>query len=141
VSTATNLNNDARSIRDLIQEIRDEVRDFAMTRIEILKAEIKSKVDRVKTALPMLAVGGVFLIGAFFALTYTLIAAIAVLVGGQWAWVIGGAAVFGLYLIIGGLVAWMGYKEISTEGLAPERTMRTLKEDQQWLQNEARRVA
>jgi hypothetical protein len=53
-------------------------------------------------------------------------------------WAIGAGAVFFLYAIIGGVVGWMGYREVSSEGLAPQRTLRVLKQDQIWIQNEAR---
>jgi hypothetical protein len=56
----------------------------------------------------------------------------------DWRWAIGAGAVFVVYLIIGGIVGWLGYKEITTEGLAPQRTLRVLRQDQAWIQNEAR---
>jgi hypothetical protein len=35
----------------------------------------------------------------------------------------------------------MGYREVTARGLAPKRTINILKQDQVWLQNEARREA
>lgn len=130
-----------RPLREVVTEIKEEVRDFAATRIEMLKVEMNEKLARLKASLPMLAAAAVFALGAFGALTYALIATAATLIGGDWAWAIGGAIVFGLYALLGGVLGWMGYKEISTEGLAPQRTLRVLRQDHQWLQNEARRSA
>jgi uncharacterized membrane protein YqjE len=104
----------------------------------MLKAELSEKVARIKASVPMLAAAAVFGLGAFFALTVGLIAAIAAVIQNDWRWAIGAGAVFLLYLIIGGIVGWMGYKEITTEGLAPQRTLRVLRQDQAWIQNEAR---
>lgn len=139
--TPIDRHSDTRALRDVLQEIKDEVRDFVITRLDILKVELNEKKARVKSALPLLAAGAVLAIGAFFAFTFALIAVAATLIEGPWAWAIGAAIVFALYAIAGGALAWMGYKEVSTEGLAPERTLRVLKQDQQWIQNEARRSA
>jgi membrane protein implicated in regulation of membrane protease activity len=83
--------------------------------------------------------GAVFAIGAFFALTFGLIAAVAAFMpDNPWRWAIGAGAIFLLYAIVGGILGWMGYKEVTTEGLAPQRTLRVIKLDLFWIQNEAR---
>jgi len=126
-------------MREVIYEIKDELRDFAVTRIEMFKTELNEKFARVKAAIPLMITGAVFAIGAFFALTFGLIAAVAAFVpDNPWRWAIGAGAIFLLYAIVGGILGWMGYKEVTTEGLAPQRTLRVLKQDQIWIQNEAR---
>jgi uncharacterized membrane protein YqjE len=128
-----------KSLREVIYEIKDELREFAVTRIDMLRTELSEKFARVKTALPLIATGAVFAIGAFFALTFGLIAVIAAAMpDNPFRWAIGAGAIFVLYLIVGGLLGWMGYREVTTEGLAPQRTLRVLKQDQIWIQNEAR---
>ena len=42
------------------------------------------------------------------------------------------------YLIIGALVAWLGYKEVTSQTMKPERTMQVLKQDQVWIEQEAK---
>jgi uncharacterized membrane protein YqjE len=126
-------------MREVIYEIKDELRDFAVTRIEMFKTELNEKFARVKAAIPLMITGAVFAIGAFFALTFGLIAAVAAFMpDNPWRWAIGAGAIFLLYAIVGGILGWMGYKEVTTEGLAPQRTLRVLKQDQIWIQNEAR---
>ena len=125
-------------MREVIDEIKVELKDFVATRIEMLKAELNEKLARIKASIPLLVTAAVFALGAFFALTFGLIAGVASAIQNDWRWVIGAGAVFLLYLIIGGIVGWLGYKEITTEGLAPQRTLRVLKQDQAWIQNEAR---
>jgi uncharacterized membrane protein YqjE len=128
-----------KSLREVVYEIKDELRDFAVTRLEMFKTELREKFARVKTAIPLMIGGAVFAIGAFFALTFGLIAAIAgAMPENQWRWAIGAGAIFLLYAIVGGILGWMGYREVTTEGLAPQRTLRVLKQDQIWIQNEAR---
>ena len=134
-----NGNLEEKSMREVIYEIKDELRDFAVTRLEMFKTELNEKFTRVKTAIPLIVIGAVFATGAFFALTFGLIAAIAsAMPENQWRWAIGAGAIFVLYLIVGGILGWMGYREVTTEGLAPQRTLRVLKQDQIWIQNEAR---
>ena len=53
-----------KSLREVIYEIRDEVRDFATTRYEMLMAELREKTGRIKTAIPLLLGGAMFAIGA-----------------------------------------------------------------------------
>jgi hypothetical protein len=43
-----------------------------------------------------------------------------------------------LYAILGGTLLYVGYRGISEKGLMPERTIKVLKDDKVWLQNEAR---
>lgn len=128
-----------RSLREVLHEIKDEVRNFVNTRYQMLAAEIREKLARIKTAVPLMAGGAVLALGAFFALTFGLIAAITALMpDNPWRWAIGAGAIFLLYAVVGGILGWMGYREVTTEGLAPQRTLRVLKQDQVWIQNEAR---
>jgi len=127
-----------KSLREVVDEIKLETKDFVVTRIEMLKAEMNEKITRIKASIPMLIAAAVFGLGAFFALTFGLVAVVAAAIQNDWRWAIGSGAVFLLYLIIGGIVGWIGYKEITTEGLAPQRTLRVLRQDQAWIQNEAR---
>jgi F0F1-type ATP synthase membrane subunit c/vacuolar-type H+-ATPase subunit K len=57
--------------------------------------------------------------------------------GFGWFWaalIVGGA-----YLIGGIIVGWFGYSETrAAGGVAPTRTLNVLKQDQVWIQNEAR---
>lgn len=127
-------------MREVLDDIKIEVKEFVATRIEMLKTELNEKLARIKASIPMMVSAAIFGLGAFFAFTLGLIAVIAALLPFEpaWNWAIGAGGVFVLYALIGSIAGWMGYKEISTEGLAPERTLRVLKQDQVWIQNEAR---
>lgn len=132
-------NYEEKSLREVIYEIRDELRDFATTRYQMFAAELGEKLGRIKTSVPMLIGAAVLGLGAFFALTFGLIAAIAgALPDNDFRWAIGAGAVALFYAVVGGVIGWMGYRELTTEGLAPQRTLRVLKQDQIWIKNEAR---
>jgi hypothetical protein len=40
--------------------------------------------------------------------------------------------------VVGGLVGWFAYRELKDTGVTPTRTLEVLKQDQVWIQNEAR---
>ena len=41
-------------------------------------------------------------------------------------------------IVAGTIIGWMAYSEIASVGVAPTRTLEVLKQDQVWIQNEAR---
>jgi uncharacterized membrane protein YqjE len=127
-----------RSVVEVIHDIRDEAKEFVATRLEMLRNEMRENVASMKASLPLLIGAAVFAAGLFGALTFTLVAVVANLVGGDWRWVIGGAAVIVLYAIIGGILGWLGMAELKKHSIVPERTLRVLKQDQQFLKNEVR---
>ena len=127
-----------RSVVEVIQDIRDEAKEFAATRFQMLSNELKENVASMKASLPMLVGAAVFAAGLFGALTFTLVALVAHFVDSDWRWVIGGAAVVVLYGLIGAVLGWLGYSELRKHSIVPERTIRVLKQDQQFIQNQVR---
>jgi uncharacterized membrane protein YqjE len=127
-----------KSLYRVLQEIKDDLRDFATTRYEMLVAELNEKLRIWKMSLPMLAIGALFAIGAFFVFTFGLVAMFARIIGTNYAWAWGGLIVTVFYLAVAGIFVYLGYREIRETGLAPDRTLRVLKEDQQWIKGETR---
>jgi uncharacterized membrane protein YqjE len=127
-----------KSMREMIQEVKSQLRDIATTRLDMLKAEMREKLDHLKAAAPMIIAGVVFALGAFLAFTFGLVALLAALITSPYSWAIGAGIVFVVYALAALLFGWLGFKEITSEGLAPQRTLRVLKQDQAWIKNEAR---
>lgn len=123
-----------RTLAGLLNEVKEELKDFLDTRLQMLKAEMKQKVGMLRMVVPMLLfaalLGGI----GFLLLTIALVAAIANLIGWGWSFL----AVGVLYLLVAGVTAAFAAREIKAEGMAPTRTLKVLKQDQIWLQNEAR---
>jgi hypothetical protein len=141
VGDYVNYANNDKSLTRVLQEIKDEVRDFATTRYEMLVAEIKEKLRVVKSSLPMLVVAALLGLGGFLAVTFGLVALAANLIGTALAWVWGALAVAVLYFIVGGIFGYLGYCEITAEAMKPLRTLEVLKQDQQWIKDETRTAA
>jgi fatty acid desaturase len=122
-----------------LHECKEELQDFAATRLEMLRGEMKDKLANLKLALPALALGAILLLAAFFLFTWGLVSLIAMaMIGKPYAYTVAFFVVFALYAMAGGATAAYGLKTLSSQGLTPERTLRVLKQDQIWLQSEAR---
>jgi uncharacterized membrane protein YqjE len=128
-----------RKIASTINEAKEEFKQFAETRLAMLQAEMKEKIATLKASAPMFAIGIVIGFTSFLAFTGALISLL---------WLAFASSSFGpfisflivgvLYAIIGFGAVFMGYKNITEKGLVPNRTIKVLKEDKVWLQNEAR---
>jgi len=125
-----------KSVVAAIKELKEDTANFLQTRYQMLLAELKQKLAAVKLALPLFAVAAVFALLSLFVLTGALVFVVGQAIGIGWALLVIGV----LYLIIAGACAWIGINELSSAGVAPKRTLEVLKQDQVWLQTEARSV-
>jgi len=123
-----------RSMAGLLNELKEELKEFLDTRLQMLKAEMKQKAGMLRMVLPMLLFAAVLGAVGFLLLSIALVAAIATLIGWGWSFLVVG----GFYLTVAGSTAFMALREMQAEGMAPTRTLKVLKQDQIWLQNEAR---
>ena len=128
-----------KPLAQLFSEFKDEAKDFAATRIEILRIEMREKLLRASTGLQAIAAGAVLALLAALFLCVGLVALVAMsLGGGAGAWAAAFAIVGFVILMIGGLAIAFGVWRLKARGLRPERTLQILKQDQIWLQNETR---
>lgn len=128
-----------RSLAGVIHEVKDELKEFLQTRITMLKAELGEKMRTFKTALPMVITAALFLVTAFLLFTLCLVGLISVaFYGNPFRWFFAFIIVAVLYSIVGGMAAVFGLKELRAQGIMPRKTIKVLKEDQIWLQHEAR---
>ncbi|HSE49603.1 MAG TPA: phage holin family protein [Terriglobales bacterium] len=131
-------NGGARSLAVVLHEIKDDLKEFLQTRYDLLRSELSEKLAVWKTSLPMI-VGALMLAwSGFLALTFTFIALLRPLFASEYAWAIAAGIVAAVYFLVAGVIAWLAYRELTYTGVAPTRTMQVLKQDQVWLQNEAR---
>jgi hypothetical protein len=128
-----------RTIAEILNDFKEELKQFGQTRFEMLRSEMKEKLSAWKGAVPAIAIAVVMALGAFGAFTAALIAAIALAFEPRpWAYAASAAIVFLLYAIIAASAGAYGYRSIKTAGMAPEKTMRVLQEDKVWITTEAR---
>jgi uncharacterized membrane protein YqjE len=128
-----------KPLAQILSEFKDELHEFATTRISILQSELREKLVIARTALQALAAGAVLALFAMLFLPVALVALIAMFLGGAaGAWAAAFAIVGFAFLLLGGLAIAFGIRKLKSRGLKPERTLHILKQDQIWLQNETR---
>jgi uncharacterized membrane protein YqjE len=123
-----------RGLQNTLQEIKNEIKEFVQTRLDLLRNEMQGKLSAYKAALPMAIVAVLLLVTTWFLLTGAIVAAIALALG----WPAAFAIVGGAYLISGMVVGWLAYKELTSQSIAPQRTLQVLKQDQIWIEQEAK---
>ena len=128
-----------KSLAALLAETREEMKEFVVTRVGILKAEIDEKIRTWKYILPVMLAALALLWAGLMAMTFALIALLrGLFLPSPYAWLWGALIVGGAYLVLAIAIGWFAYSEILTAGVTPTRTLKVLKQDQVWLQNEAR---
>lgn len=132
-------NENNRSVGQIAAELKNDAIDFVSTRVQMLTQEMREKLSIWKAALPVLVIAAVMGVTAFLTLTFALVAFLAgIFQPSPWAWVFGAAIVTAIYFVGAVGLFVLGRRELTQAGLVPTRTLRVLKEDQIWIQNEAR---
>lgn len=128
-----------RTLSGVVAELKDELKEFANTRVAMLKSELKEKAAAWKTAVPAIAIGLVLLATCWVLFTGALVAAICVAFGDNpFAPAIALAIVGVMYAVLGGIAVMFALRSLRENGVAPRRTIRVLKDDQVWIANEAK---
>ena len=127
-----------RSLGSIVSEIRDELKAFLNTRLQMMKSEFQETMGALKVGLPLallslglLGIGGLLLTGA----VVTIVAA--AFAGNPYAWVFAFLIVGVLWLVMGAMAALFAYNQIRSHGPFPKRTVEVLKADKVWLESEA----
>lgn len=128
-----------KSIASIIAETKEEFKVFVQTRAQLLQAETREKIKAWKASAILLGVGAVLLVTAWFSFVFAIIALLHSWLGtGDYSWCFGGLIIGGLFFIGGMALTLAGYTDIKKAGVAPTRTLRILKQDQEWIKNQAR---
>ena len=131
-----------RSLASIVAEIRDEVREFVQTRIEMFRSELREAKSTLKVAIPLGALALVLLGTAYLLLTLAVVALVAVTFqGSPYQWFLSFLIVGDGWCIFGGICAALALNELHRKGVFPKRTVGTLRADKVWFENEVRRSA
>ena len=128
---------DDRSIGQLLKELTQESSTLLKQEVDLAKTEMSEKASRIGTNLGEVAVGGAV---AFLGAIALLLFAISALGSLLSKFMSPGIAVWLAPLIVGGILAAVGYslikKALETlkhESLTPKRTTQSLQENKEWL--------
>ena len=128
---------DEPALGDLIRQLAQDSATLVRQEVALAKAELRSNVKSVARDATMVAVGGIIAaVGALLMIAF-LVLLIGDALDEYW---LGALIVGALFLIVGGVMAKKFLGNLKHDGLAPEQTIETLKEDKQWLQSEMRSV-
>jgi uncharacterized membrane protein YqjE len=128
-----------RPLASIVTEIKDEVKDFAATRLEMLKAELQEAVVTVKRVIPAAAAAMVLLATAYVLFALAVVGLVAVAFwNNPYRWFFAFLIVAVLWAVTGALTAWVALRRLRAHGLFPKKTVQVLKADKMWLQNQAR---
>lgn len=127
-----------KSVSEVLYEFRNELKEFLITRFQMLRSELTQKIDGWKVGVPALMIGLLMLVMTFVLFTGLLVAAIAMAFNGPWGYTLSFAIVTVIYGASGFAFALYGWRKIKESGLVPESTIKVLKQDGIWIQSEAR---
>lgn len=133
------MNNHEKSLGAVLTEIKSELSAFLETRFQLLRSEMREMVRTWKLCLPLLLSAIALLFAAWIVVTFGFVALVhGWLLPSPFAWTWAGFIVGALYVIIAAVVGWFAYGELRKVGLVPRRTLKVLKQDQNWVESEAR---
>jgi membrane protein implicated in regulation of membrane protease activity len=122
-----------------LSAIVNETVQFVATRAAMLMAEMQEKSQSIKLAIPGLVVAVAFLLAGWLSLTFGLIALLhGLFLPSIYAWLWAGLIVGAVYMVVGLVIGRTALEKLKATSLIPERTLTVLKQDQVWIQNEAR---
>jgi uncharacterized membrane protein YqjE len=128
-----------RSLAEILSEMRDELQEFAQTRIELLRRELEERAATLKAAVPVAVVATIFLGTSFLVFSFSLVAILAVLFGDNpYRWFFSSLIVAFAWAICGGSAALLVIQRIKKQPMMPRKTIEVLNGDKAWLQREVR---
>jgi hypothetical protein len=133
----------ADSIAGLLKDLRDESVTLMRQELALARTEIGEKASRAARNTAYTGIGAVLLyVGAFFVLS-ALAVGLALLIN-DWnmdphGWWLGPLIVGAIVGGIGAAVTSKGIKTLKEQSLVPEKTVQTLREDKQWVQEKVTR--
>jgi uncharacterized membrane protein YqjE len=131
-------NQTARSLASIAAEMKQELKEFAETRIAMLKSELREKISHWKIAAPLAGIGVVLLGTAYLLITLGLVALAAVFIDSQYRWFFALTGVGVLWALLAAIALYVAKREFELNRLMPQKTFEVLKGDKIWLQKEAR---
>lgn len=131
-----------RSFGQLVRELGAESSTLIREELRLAKAEMREKAKVYEKNAAKMAAGGVFLAGALFmalvALNRGLTVLLEGLVGAETALWLSPVLLAVLVGIIGWSMVKTAQNAMRREGIVPEETVTTLREEKDWMQREAR---
>lgn len=126
-----------RSLADIIMEIKDELKSFFETRLQLFVSEMRETARNSASGAIYGAIALALGWAGFLMLTLAIVALITVAFqGNPFAWFFGFLIVALVWFSVAAMLAFAAVRQF--KNLAPKETIKVLKQDKVWLQNEVR---
>jgi uncharacterized membrane protein YqjE len=125
---------DDRSIGELIAELSRETTTLVRQELQLAKVEMSQKASRAGKNVGFLVVGGVVAYTGLLAI----IAAVIIVLGNVIALWLSALVVGAVIAAVGLVLVIKGVNTLRQEDPTPQETIETLKEDREWLRDQAR---
>lgn len=133
------ISESTKTIPEVITELKEELKEFAATRLAMLRSELGNKLQSFKLEAPGILAGFLLVVTGWLVFTAFLVCTIAkAFPSDAWRYPMALLIVAVLYSVAGLVALMFGWQQIKETGMKPERTIRVLKEDQIWLQTEVK---
>lgn len=133
---------DDRSIMELVRSLADDSRTLFRQELALAQTEMREKLSVYEKNLVKIALGAALLLGAVLVILWAVNMGVTALLT---QFVDPGVAVWLAPLILGALLALIGYSmlkggagQIREEGVLPEKTVQTLRDDKNWVKEQVR---
>ena len=131
-----------RSLAEVVRELKDELKEFVDTRVQLAKSELQETIAAVRGGIPLAIVALVLAGTGYLLLTLAIVGLVAVAFwGSPYAWFLAFLIVGIVWLMFGGIVAYLAYKQFRSHGMFLKKTMKVLEQDKLWIESEARSQA
>lgn len=131
-----------RSLGSIVAEIKDEVKEFVATRVEMIKAELQETAEAARTAVPLIIIAlGLFITGLLLLTMAAVVLVAFAFAGSALAWFYAAIIVAFVWFCVGATAAFFAYNAFRSHSRFPQRTVQVLKADKAWLQSEVRSVS
>lgn len=125
----------ATSLGGLLRDLADDTRTLVRQEIELARMEVTRTAAGVAKDSAWIAAGVAIVAVGGLVLVVALALGLGALLGSYWL----GTLITGAFLLLlGGLFAWKGVRDLRRRELAPTRTVSTIREDADWARDEAR---
>ncbi|HEX2150567.1 MAG TPA: phage holin family protein [Stellaceae bacterium] len=123
-----------RSLTTLLSDVAGETVELVRQELALFKAELQEKLSKAGIGAALVGAGALIAYSGWLFLLLAAVYALALVVPAWAAALIVGALVLG----IGGVLALIGKSRLRADALTPERSMRSLREDQAWIKERFR---
>ena len=123
-----------RSLGELFGDLAQDTSTLVRQEIQLAKSELTESVAQVAKNIGMLVVGGVLVLTSTLALIATLILGLGALGLPSW---LAALIVTLVFLGVGLALVARGRTALKNADLLPRQTIETLKEDQEWIKEQA----